>query len=372
MVAYSIASRATTLLAKAKRLQKPLIQASFFPLLQTGRTSCSQGADPKPGVGAKAWGSQLQNPPRAAGVRECFVARPGWVFLDIDYSMMELRTWAQVCLWQLGYSELAKILNDPTRDPHVEMGGEAMSLSPAQAYALKDTDRSRFKEMRSLGKPINFGLPGGLGAKTFVDFAGGNYGVELVPGGSRAENEARARQIKTAWLNKYPEAGPYLQWVSWLVSKGQLQLDAEGNERKRTRIQHHQSGLIRGNVGYTDAANSFFQGLASSAAKRAMWSVSRAAYANRSSALYGARAWNFVHDELLVEVREDRFREASVELQERWCGAAQEIVPDVKIFAEPSAMRRWSKAAGDPVYDSKGRLAIYEDWLDAQPKTKVP
>jgi hypothetical protein len=103
-----------------------------------------------------------------------------------------------------------------------------------------------------------------------------------------------------------------------------------------------------------------------------MWSVSQASYANRSSALYGARAWNFVHDELIVEVREDRFREAAVELQERWCGAAQEIIPDVKIFAEPSAMRRWSKAAGDPVYDSEGRLAIYEDWLDAQPKTKVP
>jgi len=366
MIAYSVATRATSLLSRAKRLQRPLIQASFGVLLRTGRTSCSQGADPKPGEGAKAWGSQLQNPPRTEGVRECFVARPGWVFLDIDYAMMELRTWAQVCIWQLGYSELAKILNDPTRDPHVEMGGEAVSMPAEKAYALKTTDPRRFKELRSLGKPINFGLPGGLGANTFVAFARQTYGVELVPGGSAEAQKARAKEIKAAWLTKYPEAGPYLQWISWLVSKGKPSSGPSGTERKRTTIRHHQSGLIRGGVGYTDAANSYFQGLAATAAKAAIWDISQAAYTDPRSALYGARPWNFVHDELLVEVQEDRYQEAAQELQERWCGAAQKIVPDVRILAEPSAMRRWGKAAGDPVYHPDGTLAIYEDWLDSR------
>lgn len=66
-----------TTLSRVERLRHGFelpIQARFNSLMETGRTSCSQG-DVEEGVSPPAWGSQVQNPPRKEGVRECFVAR---------------------------------------------------------------------------------------------------------------------------------------------------------------------------------------------------------------------------------------------------------------------------------------------------------
>jgi DNA polymerase-1 len=381
MVAYSQVSQSSLLLGKVRRLGRGLIQASYNTIVNSGRTSCSQGKDPKKGQGWKSWGSQLQNPPREVldpcracggsglapgsssddcpackgkggkpipGMRECFVSRPGYVLVSVDYDAFELRTWAQCCRWMVGYSALGDILNDPKRDPHVEMGASIHRMPAAAAYALKATDKKLFKALRQVAKAANFGLPGGMGAERFVSSAWDSYQVRLGDTPESALDEAK--RIIAAWKAVYPEAQPYLDLIGQLV----------GPRGSRTRIVQHYSARVRGGVGFCDAANTFFQGLAADAAKRAMWLVCREMYARRSSPLYGSRIVAFIHDELLVEIPIEKLQEAAARLQELWTGGAQEVIPDVLITAAPAASFRWSKSAGDPVYDAAGRLIPFE------------
>jgi hypothetical protein len=372
MMAYSKTSQASLLLGKVTRLRKGIIQASYNTIVNTGRTSCRQGKDPKKGVAPSSFGSQMQNPPREVlakcvacdgegkvsgvkcepckgegevavpGVRECFIARPGYCIVSIDFDAFEMRTWAQVCLWMVGYSKLAEILNDPARCPHVEMGSMIRGLELALCYQWKKEGDKRIKGVRNLAKGPNFGLPGGMGAERLVAYCWDSYGVTVTL------DEAKA--IIKVWKTIYPEAQPYLDLIGRMV----------GERGARTRIIQHISGRVRGGVGYCDASNTFFQGLAADAAKASLWAVACEMYAVKSSPLYGSRPLAFVHDELVAEVPMEGLHERCQRLQTVWCGAAQELVPDVLISASPAASFRWSKSAGDPLFDSKGRIIPFE------------
>lgn len=71
--AYSAYGQADTLLSKARRpllaalAGKPM-QASYNPIVGTGRSSCRQGEDPEPGEARNAYGVQIQNLPRAGQI----------------------------------------------------------------------------------------------------------------------------------------------------------------------------------------------------------------------------------------------------------------------------------------------------------------
>lgn len=379
MVAYSRTSQAGLLLGKIARLRRRIIQASYETIKNTGRTSCRQGKDPKKGVAPTAYGSQMQNPPREVlqkcpacngegkvcakekcpackgegevavpGVRECFISRPGYVIVSIDFDSFELRTWAQTCLWMVGYSKLSEILNDPKRCPHIEMGASIRGIAQSEVYGWKASKDKRLKPLRNLAKGPNFGLPGGMGAERLITYCWDGYGVLLDPDPAKALEASK--DIIRVWKKTFPEAQPYLDLIGRMV----------GERGARTRIVQHFSARVRGGVGYCDAANTFFQGLAADAAKQSLWAVCREMYAVRSSPLYGCRMLAFVHDELLAEVPMEGLHERCLRLQELWVGAAQAVVPDVLISAAPAAAFRWSKAAGDPVFGADGRLIPYE------------
>ncbi|MEI6236444.1 MAG: hypothetical protein WCT04_25590, partial [Planctomycetota bacterium] len=57
-------------------------------------------------------------------------------------------------------------------------------------------------KLRDKSKAKNFGLPGGLGAKTFVEFAKAAYGVEMT--------EDQAKEEKAHWQRKWPEMEKHL------------------------------------------------------------------------------------------------------------------------------------------------------------------
>jgi hypothetical protein len=160
----------------------------------------------------------------------------------------------------------------------------------------------------------------------------------------------------------YPERAAYLKRIGdW----------AEAGGSAGFRMTAPYSGRVRGGLWYTNGANSPFQGLAADAAKESMWRVAVHQYVLADSALYGTRTVAFVHDELFVEAPEANYRAAADELQRQWCGGAQYVIPDITISAAPSAMRRWSKAAGDPVFWPDGTLAIYEDLTAAKPRASL-
>ena len=164
---------ASTFLPAFKRSR--VLHPHWNVLVSTGRVSVSAGK------GTDSSGVNLNNIPKLRGVRECFVARPGYVYWDGDYDQAELCALAQLCLDKFGYSNLAKIIKEGL-DVHSIFGVELVhlfgksdlfppGLSKEQQYAefKRNGKRGWAYDWRQMAKAFNFGLPGGLGCDTFLE-----------------------------------------------------------------------------------------------------------------------------------------------------------------------------------------------------------
>lgn len=298
------------------------VNARVTPLVATGRTSVS--APP------------VQQLPRRPGVRDCFIARPGALFVGADYGQAELVTLAQVLLDMLGHSRLAEVLQ-AGRDPHLVVAAALLDIDYDEAERRrKDPD---VKAKRQLAKALNFGLPGGLGARTFTEYAKASWGVRLT--------EDEARDLKDRWLSWYPEMVAYFDRTAQAVSAGGGAFD----------LVQPRSGRIRGDVRFTDGCNSRFQGLAADLAKDALWRVTRECFVGRGP-LRWARPVLFVHDEIVLECPASQAPEAAERLAAIMIDTGAAWCPDVPITAEPYVMRRWYKDA-ETVRDEQGRI---QEW----------
>lgn len=309
------------------------INAECRPLMATGRVSYA-----KP---------NLTNLPRAPGVRECFIARTGYIFCTVDYNALELHTLAQACLNLVGHSRLADVLNDGV-DPHLLFAVDHFlsGLSYDEAKKIrKDEAHARHYEVvgsRDRAKGANFGYPGGLGARTFVKYLK-NSGIII----TRAE----AKEIKKLWLLQWPEMREYFRFINSLVS-----VDEHGDES--ITIEQLYTGRVRGKSRYTAACNTPFQGLAADGAKEACYRIQRECYLPGGS-MYGSRLLVFPHDETIMEHPEDVAHERAYIQTKIMVDTMHEYCPDVKPKAEPALMRRWYKAAAER-HDENGRLVAWE------------
>lgn len=300
------------------------IHSNFHSFKSTGRTSSS---DPN-----------IQNIRRLPGIRECFVPRPGKVFLDADYDGLELRTLAQTCLILLGRSKLAELLND-NADPHLEVAAKVLKIPYEDALSRKKSPE--VESARQLGKVANFGFPGGLGLKTLVLFAKG-YDVKLT--------EDEAGSLKRDWLTAFPEMRDYFDMVSKHVGESGVQGDELAN------VEQLFSKRLRGAATYTAACNSYFQGLGADATKAAGFLIAKECYVVRSSPLFGCRPVNYIHDQFILECDEDRAHEAAFRLARVMEEGASPFLPDVPAkVSEPIVCRYWSKSAKQ-VFNEEGKL----------------
>jgi DNA polymerase I len=280
-------------------------------------------------------------------MRECFVPRPGFLFCSVDYDTFELRTWAQVCLWAVGQSRLAEVLNTG-RDPHIELGASLARVSKEEGYRLVK-DEAWKKEYRQPAKAGNFGFPGGMGPKKFRITAR-KQKIDLTL--------QRAYELRDAWREEWPESVLYFRWIS---SQTRQVLPDNHDEEIRAKVpelEHFVSKRKRGKVPYCAACNSYFQGLAADAATAAGFELAREMYCDNKSPLYGSRIVDFIHDEFLTEVPIAQAHEAAMRQAEVQCAVAQRYVPDVKITASPALMTRWYKEA-KAVYEN-GRLVPWQ------------
>jgi DNA polymerase-1 len=300
------------------------LKVRYESLLSTGRTSSTPN---------------VQNLSTDVGVRECFRPRPGCIYAVSDYSQFELRTWSQVCLRVLGQSKMAEAINGNV-DCHIEIARRILGISYEEA--LEDYRRDphgRVYKPRQAGKAGNFGFPGGLGPRSWRHYARKNYGVDVT--------EDKAFEIKSFWDEAWPESQSYFDWVKSQVNA------------PMPAIKQLFSNRYRGDVTFTEGANGMFQSLAADAAKAAGFLVAKACYVDARSPLFGCRPVNFVHDEFVVEVKDDeRAHDAAVELARLMCVGAAPFLPDVPPVAEPLLCRKWSKAA-KPVWVD-GRLVPWD------------
>ena len=304
------------------------LHTRFEEILQTGRTSSS--------------GPNVQNVRRLPGIRECFTPRPGHVYVDADYPMLELHTLAQVCSSWFGFSQLADALKAGD-DPHLRMASTILGITYEEAKARRAAGDAEVDNARTAGKGVNFGAPGGLGKKTFAAFAWQSYGIRLT--------EKEAAQLIKLFKETWPEIARYFARIETL-KKG------TGHN-----VVHLFSGRLRAGASYCAACNSPFQGLGSDIQKRALWYVFKACAGvselGESDPLYGSKPVNQVHDSIMLETPEGSQDSAGRRLCELMRQAAIELLPDVGMREiDVVACKQWSKLAQE-VRNEDGSLGVW-------------
>lgn len=305
------------------------IHTRFDSLRATGRTSSK---DPN-----------TQNWKREPGVRECVVpgfdpmtyhSRKRLVFAQADYNVFELCCWAQVCYVVLGHSRMRDVIN-ADKDPHLLLASEILGWTyeyceQVLVYGLSHQQYARVKEMRQTAKHCNFGFMGGLGVKAFIDLVFKMSDERL--------DSSWAKHLRDLWFATWPEAREYFNWI---------------NSINGHCVQLY-TNRIRTGATFCQSANTFFQGLAADIASAAGWLIAKACYADTRSVMFGARQVLFIHDENVIECREDIGHEVAHELVRLMLLPAQDYMPDVTLKASSCLMKYLSKDA-KPTYE-QGRL----------------
>lgn len=338
--AYHVFSTSDTLLTRAEALLEgsrglPL-QTQFVTLLENGRTSSRIPKPPLVGV-------QTQNLPRAGKLRECFVPRPGYYYLSIDFNSDEIACFAQSELILTGKSELAKALRDGL-DVHCVLAAEMLGESYDVVHAQRK--HGRYRDARQLAKIGNFGLLGGMGAKSLMRHAN----LRAASPEDRI-SLAQATRLRDAWFRRW-QTQPYFDAIN----------SALGHDPFTgvCTIRQFVSGRIRGALSYTEAANTLFSGLAGDGNKDALYACVRASLLARpGDAFHDTHVVNFLHDELFFEVPINTATRASKALCALMIDTKRRWLPDVPTTAEPALMRRWFKAA-EPVWSPEGELLPWD------------
>lgn len=304
-------------------LALPQVHPWWNCLVSTGRSSCR--------------GPNLQQLPRRNGVRECFVPRDGYTYVAADYHVAELHSLAEVCVELFGWSKMADALNEG-KDLHLVTAGSILGISDYdELHTRYKAGDSEVKNARQLAKAMNFGLPGGLGAKTFKIFAYKSAGVKI--------SLERSKELKRIWLTAYPEISAYFKWVN---SQLELYGDTWG-------LVQAKSGRVRRGVTYPSACNSMFQGLTADGAKHALYLVAKECWSVPSSPLYGSFPVAFIHDEIILESPLKVAHLAAARLEELMVLGMKAYVSHVPTRADAHLMDVWSKDA-EAVYDDDKKL----------------
>jgi hypothetical protein len=321
------------------QLQSEVVHPRYTILVRSGRSTTSRPS--------------IQQVPRQGGFREIFIPSPGHLLLAVDYSFIELRTLAAVCEARYGHSVLADVIR-AGRDPHAFTAGMLMGINPDEFLALKESDPSLFKARRQMAKPLNFGIPGGLGATSLTTYARRTYGVAMTVDEAAEFRQKMISEVYPEWslyldedpmavlaynlgatveecwaaIDRMHERSRALPWAIRRIVAGEpkrkdgkpyrkdfvrrvwaalnrlnrspllvpLLASRMGTENLCKQLFRvgvvTLTGRIRGRVSFSQARNTPFQALAADGAKLALWRLVRENY----------RVVGFVHDEILVEL----------------------------------------------------------------------
>ena len=260
-------------------------------------------------------------------MREVITASPRCFFIVIDFSALELRTLAAWCEYKFGFSKLGEIIRSGI-DVHKYTAAQIASVSPEKFETLPNK-----KLLRQQAKMVSFGLPGGLGVDSFVEYA-------ARPPYELTITKEQAIQFKQQWLQMYPEM--------------RLHMQQQGHGSFETAVTP--TGRIRSQIGYCSARNYPFQGLAGDGCKLAMWELLKAGY----------DVQGFVHDEFIIQVGSlMACKQTAEDIDRICCESMAKVCGTVPIECEYALTYRWLKDA-EAVYDEHGELQVWkpEDWSD--------
>jgi DNA polymerase I-like protein with 3'-5' exonuclease and polymerase domains len=248
----------------------------------------------------------LQQVNRGKDFRSKFVAEAGYVLVVADFSQVELRVAAE-----LSGEEKMREAYRAGRDLHTE------TAALMTGVALEDVT----KEARTSAKVANFGLLYGAGPATLQKQAVAQYGLDM--------ELDEARQIVEGFRAAYPTL------YAWQQSEGTKTTKAVNTAIGRRRM------LVGFNDKYTTRINTQVQGTAGDIAKIAIDKLWRHVVQAPAGE---AKLIAMVHDEIVLEVREDRAEHWGTVLKESMESAGSEVCTHVPIVAEVSSGKTWADA----------------------------
>jgi DNA polymerase I-like protein with 3'-5' exonuclease and polymerase domains len=395
------------------KLVRNVIHPSFGVLTRSGRTSSFGEVN-------------AQNLPRDDRIRNCFVPTDGHVFLDLDYSTIELAALAQACTKQFGWtSEMAARINAGD-DLHRVFAGFVTRKPPEK---VSDSERGRVK-------PINFGKPGGMGTGALQTYAKMTYGIEYT--------KEEIMELSERWLDLFPEMRDFLadkvntplelarvlgltlvdhnehtednRMICHLENDenghlpnpilGMMCLKVMGHDDPRTKAGRPYSAadldyfwtrlgelatkmpeqfakairdrqpsirLQRFVASYVGRAGVFVLTgrLRAAAGYTACHNTIFQGLTSDGAKLglwqvwrAGFRIANFIHDQILVEVPEaDDLKHHAEEIKGLMVDGMKEVLPEMRVEVQYAATDRWRKGA-KPVFDKSGRLSLWYPQAD--------
>lgn len=336
------------------------VYPQFSFLKETGRTS-SYASKFFPSL-------NIQNVGKS--IRHLFPAPEGKLILSIDITSLESRAVAQTCLDHLGFSVLADKINAGI-DSHAYLGAQIAARKCKEFQGILselDTSISKketiydiftelkaddefshiYGEYRTFAKPANLGLPGGLGAATFVTYAETTYGVIFT--------EAESKELISLWKEVYYEFNKYFEYF-----QANFKDNANSTPDQTMYAYTSPMGMRRANTSYCAMANGWgLQSPGAEAYYHGLYYVMRELLDPAvSSPMFDlAEVWATIHDEIDFYV-EPQYVEVVNERASAIMNHCLELLfKDIKPQVEPALMDKWSKFA-DPVYDSEGKLMVW-------------
>lgn len=187
----------------------------------------------------------IKRGPRAKAYREVFVAVPGYVVVEADYSQAELRI-------------VADMANEPTMlevyrsggDIHVTTALIVLGITIDQFHLLPKDEQ---KLARQKAKAVNFGFVYGMGWRKFIGYAKTQYGVEFT--------EREAQRIREAYFQLYAMLQPWHEAMRQFASQHLMVRSYSGRIRHLPMIRSEDEG-VQQEAG-RQAINSPVQGFAS-------------------------------------------------------------------------------------------------------------
>ena len=254
----------------------------------------------------------LQNIPTrtelGSKMREMFVAAPGHVLVDADYSQIELRL-------------LAHISGDTAMQQAFLSGEDFHTVTAARVFHVPQDQVTH--QMRSRAKAVNFGIVYGISAFSLSQ----DIGVTV----------QEAKEYMDRYFATYTGVKQYMTDV---VDKAREQGYVETLwHRRRALPELKSSNFNMRSFGERVALNMPIQGTAADIIKLAMVRV----HSRLAREGLEARLIMQVHDELIVEGPEEEAPRVEALLQQEMQGVAELSVP---LLAEAHSGRNWLAAKG--------------------------
>lgn len=310
----------------------------------TGRLSSGK-EDQEKVTGQKNYrGVNLQQVPRNKLLRGVFGAAPGHIFIEADYSQVELRVAAY-----LARERTMLHLYATGQDIHM---ATAMRMTGKPAHLVT-------KDERKKAKAVNFGFLYGMGWRKFVQTAWENYGLRVT------EDEAKA--FRVAFFEQFPGLLPWHAKQRRLAHTYGRVESPMGRVRHLPDIYSPDQGVAA--EAERQAINSPVQAFASDMALLSLVQLGRRFRAE------GLRAWPIgaVHDAVNFEAHEDDIPKVVPIIKDTMENLPLEdlfgVILDVPIVADVKLGKHWGSATEVP--DSIARDAVLLDAWVAEHREEI-